>query len=51
MTKWELVDRIANRYNRLVLYRSNMYHTSLDYFGKNLQDGRLFQLFFINTEY
>ena len=51
MTKWELVDRIANRYNRLVLYRSNMYHTSLDYFGKNSQDGRLFQLFFINTEY
>jgi len=51
MTKWELVDRIANRYNRLVLYRSNIYHTSLDYFGTNLQDGRLFQLFFINTEY
>jgi hypothetical protein len=51
MTKWDLVDRIANRYNRLVLYRSDMYHTSLDYFGKNLQDGRLFQLFFLNTEY
>jgi hypothetical protein len=51
MTKWELVDRIANRYNRLVLYRSNIYHTSLDYFGTNLQDGRLFQLFFINTEH
>jgi hypothetical protein len=51
MTKWELVDRIANRYNRLVLYRSNIYHTSLDYFGNDLQDGRLFQLFFINTEY
>jgi len=51
MTKWDLVDRIANRYNRLVLYRSDIYHTSLDYFGKNLQDGRLFQLFFLNTEY
>jgi hypothetical protein len=51
MTKWDLVDRIANRYNRLVLYRSDIYHTSLDYFGRNLQDGRLFQLFFINTEY
>ena len=51
MTKWDLVDRIANRYNRLVLYRSNIYHTSLDYFGKDSHDGRLFQLFFLNTEY
>jgi hypothetical protein len=51
LTKWDLVDRIANRYNRLVLYRSNIYHTSLDYFGKDTHDGRLFQLFFLNTEY
>jgi hypothetical protein len=51
ITKWELVDRIANRYNRLILYRSDIYHTSLDYFGTNLQNGRLFQLFFLDTEY
>lgn len=50
-TKWELSDIIANRYNRLVLYRSDLFHTSLDYFGKDLQTGRLFQLFFITTEF
>lgn len=51
MTKWELCDVIANRYNRLVLYRSEMFHTSLDYFGHDLQTGRLFQLFFITTQF
>lgn len=51
MTKWDLVDRVANRYNRLVLYRSNLFHTSLDYFGSDLQTGRLFQLFFITTQF
>jgi len=51
MTKWELVDRVGNVYNRLVLYRGNNYHMSLDYFGKDKEDGRLFQLFFITTEY
>ena len=50
-TKWELCDVIANRYNRLVLYRSNMFHTSLDYFGSDHNTGRLFQLFFITTEF
>ena len=51
MTKWDLIDRIGNRYNRLAMYRSNMFHTSLDYFGKDLYDGRLFQLFFLTTQY
>jgi hypothetical protein len=51
MTQWELVDRIGNLYNRLILYRGDLYHTSLDYFGKNLETGRLFQTFFFNTEF
>lgn len=50
-TKWEVVDRIGNIYNRLILYPGNMYHASLDYFGSNLNDGRLFQTFFFNTAY
>lgn len=50
MTKWELVNQIGNIYNRLVLYRGNLWHTSLDYFGKSNEDGRLFQLFFLVTE-
>jgi hypothetical protein len=50
MTKWELVDRLANKYNRLVLYRGDHFHMSMDYFGQDLYDGRLFQTFFFNTE-
>lgn len=51
VTKWELVDRIGNRFNRLILFRSNAYHISLDYFGRTLETCRLFQVFFFNTEY
>ena len=50
-TKWELVDRFANVYNRLILYRGEYFHTSLDYFGTNKENGRLFQTFFFDTEY
>jgi hypothetical protein len=50
-TKWEMVDRIGNVYNRLILYRGDLFHVSLDYFGQDINDGRLFQTFFFNTEY
>jgi len=49
-TKWELVDRVGNLFNRLVLFNSNQYHASLDYFGTNKENGRLFQVFFFSTE-
>lgn len=50
-TKWDMVDYIANKYNRLVLYRGNIFHASVDYFGDSFHNGRLFQTFFFNTEY
>ena len=49
-TKWEITDRIANVFNRLVLYKGDLFHASLDYFGTNKDNGRLFQTFFFNTE-
>tara|TARA_B100001059_G_scaffold32037_1_gene25834 strand:+ start:1605 stop:2927 length:1323 start_codon:yes stop_codon:yes gene_type:complete len=49
-TKWELVDRVGNVFNRLVLFNSKQYHASLDYFGTNKENGRLFQVFFFSTE-
>jgi hypothetical protein len=49
-TKWDLFDVIGNKYNRLVIYRGDLYHASLDYFGSNLENGRLFQTFFFDTE-
>ena len=36
MTKWEIVDKFGNVYNRLIMYRADNYHMSLDYFGNNL---------------
>jgi|TARA_R110000796_G_scaffold215959_2_gene332015 hypothetical protein len=50
-TKWDLVDRLGNKFNRLVLYRSDNYHVSMDYFGSDKYDGRLFQVFFFTTEF
>jgi len=49
-TKWDLFDVIGNKYNRLVIYRGDLFHASLQYFGDNLHNGRLFQTFFFDTE-
>lgn len=51
VTKWDLIDVIANKYNRLVLYKNKMFHSNMDYFGSGPEDGRLAQLFFFNTEF
>lgn len=50
-TKWDLCDVVANKFNRMVLYRGSMFHASLDYFGQDKEDGRLFQTFFFDTEH
>lgn len=50
-TKWDQFDTIGNKYNRLIIYRGDLFHASLDYFGDNLHNGRLFQTFFFNTEH
>jgi hypothetical protein len=49
-TKWDLFDKVGNKYNRLIIYRGDLFHASIDYFGDNLHNGRLFQTFFFNTE-
>jgi len=43
------IDIIGNVYNRLVMYRSDIYHKSNKYFGSGLRDGRLTQVFFIKA--
>ena len=50
-SKWDMTAMVGNVYNRLVLYRGDLFHSSLDYFGNDKHDGRLFQTFFFNTEY
>jgi hypothetical protein len=51
ITKWQEVDRVGNVFNRLILFNSNRYHMSMDYFGDSKENGRLFQVFFFSTEY
>lgn len=49
-TAWEEVDVAGNVFNRLVLFASKNVHSARNYFGTNMTDGRLFQLFFFNVE-
>lgn len=49
-TKWDLVDVVGNKYNRAVFYKGDLFHASLDYFGRSLYNARLFQTFFFNTK-
>ena len=48
-TKWDLFDVVGNKFNRLIIYPGKSFHASLDYFGHDLNTGRLFQTFFFNT--
>ena len=50
-TRWELLDLVANRFNRMVIFRSDLYHSSVDYFGTDLATSRLIQNFFFSTEF
>jgi hypothetical protein len=50
LTKWQKVDQVGNVFNRLILFNSNRFHMSMDYFGDNKENGRLFQVFFFSTE-
>jgi len=47
--RWQLLDEVGNRYNRLVLFRGYSWHQSARYFGEDLQSARLFQTFFFDT--
>lgn len=49
-SKWEKVGEVGNVYNRLVLFRADQWHSSLEYFGNDVYDGRLTQVFFVKTE-
>lgn len=48
--RWKKQNHIGNIYNRLVLFHSDEFHMSSRYFGNNMENGRLIQLLFIDTE-
>ena len=47
-TSFELVDNIANVYNRLVLFDSKNIHAAVNYFGDTKENSRFFHLFFFD---
>ena len=49
-TQFELVDKVGNIYNRLVLFNGKNIHAASGYFGDSKENGRLFQLFFFDIK-
>jgi len=49
-TSYEVVDKVANVYNRLVLWDAKAIHAATNYFGDNINNARFFQLFFFDVE-
>ena len=47
-TSFEMVDNIANVYNRLVLFNSKNIHAAVNYFGDTIDNSRFFHLFFFD---
>ena len=47
-TQWEIVDSVGNVYNRLVIFDAQYIHAVTEYFGEDINNSRLFQLFFFN---
>lgn len=49
-TRWEKVDVLGNRYNRLVMFNSKLIHAASQYFGDSMDNSRLFHMFFFDCE-
>jgi hypothetical protein len=49
-SSFEVVDRVANVYNRLVLFNSKTIHAATEYYGSNINDSRFFHLFFFDVK-
>lgn len=48
-TTYELVDSMANVYNRLVMFDAKAIHAATGYFGDAIDNARFFQLFFFDV--
>jgi len=47
-TPHEMVDSVGNVFNRIVIFDAGLIHSATDYFGKDINNGRLFQIFFFD---
>lgn len=48
-TRYETVDVFGNIYNRLVIFEGGCIHGAHEYFGSNLENARLWHMFFFDT--
>lgn len=49
-TNFEPVDVMGNVYNRLIIFDASCIHAASEYFGYNLKNSRLWQMFFFDTK-
>jgi len=49
-TPYENVDKFGNIFNRLVIFDGGCIHAASDYFGADMEDGRLWHMFFFDAE-
>jgi glycosyltransferase involved in cell wall biosynthesis len=47
-SKFELVDYVGNVFNRLVIFNARSFHAATQYFGTDINNSRLFQIFFFD---
>jgi hypothetical protein len=47
-TPYELVDKIGNVFNRLVIFDGGLIHAASEYFGWDIPSSRLFHMYFFN---
>jgi hypothetical protein len=50
INRWAETGRVGNLYNRAVLFPSRLLHSATRHFGRNLQNGRLIQVFFFSID-
>jgi hypothetical protein len=49
--KWEEIDRIGYRFNRMVAYPSGVFHSATQHYGDNSGNGRLYQTFRVGVDW
>lgn len=49
-TQFDEVDVVGNVFNRLVIWDARIIHAASCYFGTNVHDARLFQIFFFDVQ-
>lgn len=49
-TGLEEIDRVGNKFNRIVFFKADQIHAATEYFGSKPENSRLFQIFFFDAE-